>query len=57
MSRVLNVIGYITAIISAAQVGGLVDLMPAGVAAVLIATGATLSAFTDRIQGSKSTSN
>ena len=54
IGRILSGISYVSMIIVAMQVGGMMQFMPPKAAAFILALGATLTAFSERIQGGAS---
>jgi len=54
LGRVVSGISYLSMIIVAMQIGGLLQFMPPKVAAIILALGATLTAFSERLQGGAS---
>lgn len=54
LGRVLSAISYISMLIVAMQIGGMFQFMPPKVAAFILALGATLTAFSERLQGGAS---
>lgn len=54
LGRFINLTGLIVALLMAAQASGLLHLLPSKWEAILIAIGATASAFTERLQGGAS---
>jgi hypothetical protein len=54
IGRLLSAISYVSMLIVAMQVGGMFQFMPPKVAAFILALGATLTAFSERLQGGAS---
>lgn len=54
LGRVILAISYISMLIVAMQIGGMFQFMPPKVAAFILALGATLTAFSERLQGGAS---
>jgi hypothetical protein len=54
LGRVLSGISYVSIIILSMQVGGMFQFLPPKVAAFILALGATLTAFSERLQGGAS---
>jgi hypothetical protein len=54
IGRLLSAISYVTILIMAMQVGGMFQFLPPKVAAFILALGATLTAFSERLQGGAS---
>ena len=54
MGRLLSAISYVSMLIVAMQIGGMFQFMPPKVAAFILALGATLTAFSERLQGGAS---
>lgn len=54
IGRVISTISYISMLIVAMQIGGMFQFMPPKVAAFILALGATLTAFSERLQGGAS---
>ena len=52
--RILSAISYVTVLISAAQLGGFIALLPPKWSPWILAVGATLMTFSERIQGGAS---
>lgn len=54
IGRLLSGISYVSMLIVAMQIGGMFQFMPPKVAAFVLALGATLTAFSERLQGGAS---
>lgn len=54
IGRLLSAISYISMLIVAMQIGGMFQFMPPKIAAFILALGATLTAFSERLQGGAS---
>lgn len=54
LGRVLSAMSYVSMLIIAMQIGGMFQFMPPKVAAFILALGATLTAFSERLQGGAS---
>lgn len=52
--RIISSISYLTTLIIAMQIGGMFQFIPPKAAAFILALGATLTAFSERIQGGAS---
>ena len=54
IGRILSGMSYVSMLIVAMQVGGMFQFMPPKAAAFVLALGATLTAFSERLQGGAS---
>jgi len=54
IGRLLSAISYVSMLIVAMQIGGMFQFMPPKIAAFILALGATLTAFSERLQGGAS---
>jgi hypothetical protein len=54
IGRLLSGISYVSMLIVAMQIGGMFQFMPPKVAAFILALGATLTAFSERLTGGAS---
>lgn len=54
LGRLISGISYVSMLIVAMQIGGMFQFMPPKVAAFILALGATLTAFSERLQGGAS---
>jgi hypothetical protein len=54
LGRLISALSYVSMLIVAMQIGGLFQFMPPKVAALILAIGATLTAFNERLQGGAS---
>lgn len=54
IGRLLSAMSYVSMLIVAMQIGGMFQFMPPKVAAFVLALGATLTAFSERLQGGAS---
>lgn len=54
LGRLLSGLSYLSMLIVAAQLGGLIQLLPPKVSAIVLAVGATLTVLSERIQGGAS---
>ena len=54
LGRVISALSYVSMLIVAMQIGGMFQFMPPKVAAFILALGATLTAFSERLQGGAS---
>lgn len=54
IGRILSGMSYVSMLIVAMQIGGMFQFMPPKVAAFVLALGATLTAFSERLQGGAS---
>lgn len=54
LGRLLSGISYVSMLIVAMQIGGMFQFMPPKVAAFILAVGATLTVFSERVQGGAS---
>lgn len=54
LGRLISAISYVSMLIVAMQIGGMFQFMPPKVAAFILALGATLTAFSERLQGGAS---
>lgn len=54
LGRVISGFSYVSMLIVAMQIGGMFQFMPPKVAAFILALGATLTAFSERLQGGAS---
>lgn len=54
LGRMLSGISYVSMLIVAMQIGGMFQFMPPKVAAFILALGATLTAFSERLTGGAS---
>ena len=54
LGRVVSALSYVSMLIVAMQIGGMFQFMPAKVAAFILALGATLTAFSERLTGGAS---
>lgn len=54
LGRLLSGLSYVSMLIVAMQIGGMFQFMPPKVAAFILALGATLTAFSERLQGGAS---
>lgn len=57
LGRILSGLSYVVIIIGSLQAGGAFALMPPKVAAVLIIVAASITVFSERVQGGASTVN
>lgn len=54
LGRVVSALSYVSMLIVAMQIGGMFQFMPPKVAAFILALGATLTAFSERLTGGAS---
>ena len=54
LGRVISALSYLSMLIVAMQIGGMFQFMPPKVAAFILALGATLTSFSERLQGGAS---
>lgn len=54
LGRIISALSYVSMLIVAMQIGGMFQFMPPKVAAFILALGATLTAFSERLQGGAS---
>lgn len=54
LGRVISALSYVSMLIVAMQIGGMFQFMPPKVAAFILGLGATLTAFSERLQGGAS---
>lgn len=54
LGRLISGLSYVSMLIVAMQIGGLFQFMPPKVAAFILALGATLTSFSERLQGGAS---
>ena len=54
MGRVISGASYVSMLIVAMQIGGMFEFMPPKIAAFILALGATLTAFSERLSGGAS---
>lgn len=54
LGRVISALSYVSMLILCMQLGGVFQFMPPKVAAMILAVGATLTAFNERLQGGAS---
>lgn len=54
LGRLLSGLSYVSMLIVAMQIGGMFQFMPPKIAAFILALGATLTAFSERLQGGAS---
>ena len=54
IGRIISGASYVSMLIVAMQIGGMFQFMPPKVAAFILALGATLTAFSERLQGGAS---
>jgi hypothetical protein len=56
VGRIISGVSYVSMLIVAMQIGGMFQFMPPKVAAFILALGATLTAFSERLHGGASKS-
>jgi len=54
LGRVLSGASYLSLLIVSAQLTGLINFLPPKVSAIIVAIGATISVFSERVQGGAS---
>ena len=54
LGRIISGLSYVSMLIVAMQIGGMFQFMPPRIAAFILALGATLTAFSERLQGGAS---